>query len=146
MSDITRFDPLNELARLEPFDEDIVRSLALRPLFWPLEQPPQMRLDLAESDKAYTVKAEIPGAEKSAIRVSIDGNHVSIGAEVKEEKTGKDGRTLIRHERHYGSLSRSLTLEQAVDADRAQAKYENGVLELTLPKKPGTGISLLPIS
>ena len=75
---------------------------------------------------------------KEDIKVSIDGNRVSIQAEARKEKEEKKGETVIRSERYYGSQFRGFTLQQAVDAGKADAKYENGVLELTLPKREGT--------
>ena len=85
--------------------------------------------------EAYTVHAEIPGVKKDDIHVNIDGNQVAISAEVKNEKEVKDGEKLLRSERYYGSVSRAFSLEQDVDESAAQAKYNEGVLELTLPKK-----------
>jgi HSP20 family protein len=72
---------------------------------------------------------------KDDIKVSVDGNQVSVSAEVRKEKETKEGAKLIRSERYYGSVSRTFTLDESVDQDAAQAKYENGVLQLTLPKK-----------
>ncbi|HEX5391720.1 MAG TPA: Hsp20/alpha crystallin family protein [Rhodocyclaceae bacterium] len=139
MANITRFDPFTELSRLNPFDDDFFRGLALRPILRKLEGEPQMRLDVAEDDKAYTVKAEIPGVKKDDIKVNVAGNQVSISAEVKKESEEKEGATVIRSERYYGSVSRSFSLAQDVDTAGAQAKYNDGVLQLTLPKKGGNG-------
>jgi len=146
MTNITRFNPFGELARFDPFGEDFARAFALRPMFGQLESQPQMRIDVTEDEKAYTIKAEIPGAGKEDIKVSIDGNLVSISAEVKKEKEEKRGETVIRRERYQGSVSRSFTLPQAVNEDKAQAKYENGVLVLTLQKKPGANAKQLTVS
>jgi HSP20 family protein len=67
--------------------------------------------------------------------VSIEGNQVSISAEARREKEEKQGEKVLRTERYYGKLYRSFTLGQDVDQESASARYENGVLELTLPKK-----------
>lgn len=146
MANITRFDPFNALSRVDPFGDDFFRGFSLRPIFQQLEAEPQMRLDVTEDDKAYTVKAEIPGVSKDDIKVSVDGNLVSISAEVKKEKEEKEGKKVVRRERYYGSVSRSFTLSQAVSEDKAQAKYENGVLVLTLPKKAGASAKQLKVS
>ncbi len=74
-------------------------------------------------------------SNKEDIHVAIEGNQVSISAEVKNEKEVKEGEKLLRSERYYGSVSRSFSLAQDVDEGAAQAKYKDGVLELTLPKK-----------
>jgi HSP20 family protein len=133
MSNLARFNPFSELR--DPFSDDFFKGFALRPVFRMMESEPQMRLDLSEDDKNFFVKAEIPGVKKEDIKVSVDGNLVSLSAEVKKEKEQKEGAKLIRSERYYGSVSRSFTLDESVDQSAAQAKYENGVLQLTLPKK-----------
>lgn len=146
MANITRFNPFRELESFDPFSDDFFKGFALRPVFRQLESEPQMRLDVTEDEKAYTVKAEIPGVNKEDIKVSIEGSQVSISAEVKKETEEKEGNKLIRSERYYGSVSRSFSLAQDVDDGSASAKYENGVLVLNLPKKPGTTARKLTIS
>lgn len=146
MTNIARYDPFGELARFDPFGEDFFRGFALRPIFRQMESEPQMRLDVAEDDKTYTVKAEIPGVAKEDIKVSVEGNQVSISAEVKKQKEEKEGQKVIRSERYYGSVARSFSLAQDVDQGAAQAKYDDGVLTLTLPKKPGSAARHLTVS
>jgi HSP20 family protein len=102
------------------------------------QQVPQIKMDVKENDSAYLVHAEIPGVKKEDIKVDVEGNMVSISAEVKQEKEVKEGERVIRSERYYGNVSRSFSLGQDVDQGAAQAKYADGVLELTLPKKAGT--------
>lgn len=119
----------------DPVD-DVFRSF-LRPLRWDTTpaQAPQIKLDVSEADNAYTVKAEIPGVRKEDIDVRIEGNQVSLSAEVnRQSEEKKDGR-VIRSERYQGYVSRSFSLGANVDQGRATAKYENGVLELVLPKR-----------
>jgi HSP20 family protein len=94
-----------------------------------------MKMDVTEADGSYLVKAEIPGVNKDDIHISVDGNLVSISAEVKKEKEEKKGEKVIRSERYFGKVSRSFTLASEVDADKVQARYANGVLEVTMPKK-----------
>jgi HSP20 family protein len=129
MANISRFDPFANSF------EDLVRRMAT-PARWEGDpQPLQIKVDVEENDKAYTVKAEIPGVRKEDINVQIEGNQVSIGAEVKQEKDVKENGKLIRSERYYGSLYRSFSLGQDVDQAAANAKYADGILQLTLPKK-----------
>ncbi len=100
----------------------------------------RMRVDIAEKGDSYEVKADLPGVSKEDINVRIHGNVVQIDAEVKRDKeTRGDGDKLLRTERYQGSVSRSFTLTQEVDEDKAQARYANGVLSLSLPKKPSDG-------
>jgi len=109
------------------------------------EPTPMMRVDVAEDEAAYTVKAEIPGMKKEDIAVSIEGNTVSITAEVKREKEVKEGEKTLRNERYYGSVSRMLTLPFDVNPAKAEASYEGGVLTLALPKAAGTQVRRLAI-
>ena len=95
-----------------------------------------IRMDVVETDNAYVVKAEIPGVAKDDIQVSIEGSEVSIGAEVKGESETRDGQRVVRSERYSGSVYRAFTLPVDIDEAASHAKYENGVLELTLTKKP----------
>ena len=104
-----------------------------------------MRVDVSERDGAYVVKADLPGVAKDAIHVDIDGNRVTIRAEVKRESEQKDGERVLRSERYSGSFARSFALTDEIDDERAGAKFENGVLELTLPKKAVVGSKRLSI-
>jgi HSP20 family protein len=149
MSNITRFDPFNEIARFDPFMgmDDVFNRFMMRPVLrGGLEMEPQIKMDIKEADGMYKVKAEIPGVTKDDIHVTIDGNRVSISAEVKKEKEEKEGERLIRSERSYGMASRSFSLSEEVDQSKVQAKYADGVLELTLPKKPGASRKEISIS
>jgi HSP20 family protein len=99
------------------------------------QQVGHFRVDVSESEQAYTVRAELPGVKKEDITISIDGDQVAIGAECKNEKEVKDGERVLRTERYYGKLQRAFQLGQPVDEDGASAKYADGILEVTLPKK-----------
>lgn len=135
MANITRYDPFGDLARFDPFRglDDVFRMP--RSLLRGLPEEPQIKMDVSEDDKAFRVKAEIPGVNKDDIKVSIDRNQVSITAEVRKEKEEKKGETVIRSERYYGNQYRGFALQSDIDEAKAEAKYENGVLELTLPKR-----------
>jgi HSP20 family protein len=141
MVNITRFDPLSDLVSFVPFGnfEDFFRVPRMRSLVRDLPAEPGIKMDVAEDDEAYHVKAEVPGVKKEDIHVSVEGNQVSITAEVKKEKEEKKGETVLRSERYYGMQSRSFTLMHDVDQDKAEAKYQDGVLDLTLPKKVNGG-------
>lgn len=90
------------------------------------------------SGEAYTIEAEVPGVAKDAIHVSLDGNTVTVKAEVKKEES-RSGESCLRSERYYGAVSRSLTLPANINSEKAKAHYDQGVLTLTLPKSsPGT--------
>lgn len=147
MANLTRWNPFRELTRFDPFTdvEDFFKEFGMRPAWRGFEVEPQIKLDVSEDDKSYTVKAEIPGVKKEDINVSVDGNLVSLSAEVKSEKEEKEGKKVVRRERYYGAVSRSFTLGHDVDMNKAEAKYEDGVLNLTLPKKPGAEAKKLTV-
>lgn len=105
-----------------------------------------IRMDVSEKDNAYVVHADMPGVKKEDIKIEIDGNEVSISAETKNQKEVKDGDRVLRSERYYGKVSRSFTLASEVDEAAASAKYENGVLELALPKKAVAKAKLLAVA
>ncbi len=115
--------------------DDLFRGFLMRPSRAAELPETQIRMDVKEDDKAYLVHAEIPGVKKDDIEVTIDGNQVAISAEFKDEKEVKEGIKVLRSERYQGKLSRAFLLGQEVDDTTAEAKYQDGVLELTLPKK-----------
>jgi HSP20 family protein len=145
MANISRFDPFGELARIDPL-RDFDSALRLPRTLWRgMPEAPEIKMDVSEDDKAFRVKAEIPGVKKEDIKVSIDGNQVSISAEVKKEKEEKKGETVLRSERYYGSQYRGFTLHHDIDEGKAQAKYEDGILELVLPKREPTSAKRLQV-
>ncbi len=145
MANITRWDPF----RIEPFDDafdNFFRGFMVKPFSLDLDkQAPQIKVDVKEDDKSYTVNADIPGVKKEDIHVTIDGKRVSLSAEVRNEKEEKKGETVLRSERYYGKVSRTFTLDQDIDEGNARAKYADGVLELTLPKKATTEAKRLAV-
>lgn len=132
----TRWNPLRQITRFDPladFDE-LFRGLATRPMSREFEKAMEMRLDVIEDDKAYKVKIDMPGVKKDDIDVSVEGNQVTISAEIKREKTEENERELYT-ERYSGKAYRSFSLPFDVDSTKSEAKYDGGVLMLTLPKK-----------
>jgi HSP20 family protein len=134
MANVTRFDPFNDLV------EDLFKGYLVRPLGFEGRgdagaQLPRAKVDVAEKNGAYLVTAELPGVKKEDIHVSIDGPQVTLEAEVKREKEANKDERVLHTERVFGKVSRSFTLPQEVDEAKAEAKFRDGVLELTLPKK-----------
>ena len=130
----------------DDFFKDFAPAFYVRPLHGDaLPEPSQIKIDVKEDDAAYTVHAEVPGVPKEDINVSIDGNVVSLRAEVRQHDQKKDGEKLLRSERYYGAVARSFQLPVEVDAAQARARYDNGVLTLTLPKKQGNKTQRLAI-
>ena len=135
MASIQRFDPFNELV------DDLFKGFLVRPLSYDGRGEStlsRMKVDVAERNGAYTVTAELPGIKKDDIQVTIDGAQVTLAAEVKREREASQDERLLHTERVFGKVSRSFTLPQEVDEAKAEAKFRDGVLELTLPKKAAT--------
>lgn len=139
----------SQLSRRSLFDDffkDMSPGFYIRPLHGePLPDPGQIKIDVKENEQAYTVQAEVPGVGKEDIQVSLDGAMVMLQAEVKQRDTQTKDDKVLRSERYFGSVSRSFQLPQEIDASQAQARYDNGVLVLTLPKKQGGGSRRLRI-
>jgi HSP20 family protein len=132
MANITRFDPFNDLV------DDLFKGFLVRPVAYEggrNDVLPRIKVDVAEKNGAYTVTAELAGVKKDDIQVTIDGAEVTLSAEVKREKEVTQDERVLHAERTFGKVSRSFTLPQEVDEAKAEAKFRDGVLELTLPKK-----------
>ncbi len=90
-------------------------------------------VDVKESDKEFTIRAELPGVEEKDIEVTVSGNAVTIRGEKKEEVEDK-GKNYYYMERSYGSFNRVIPLGMEADADKVQANFKNGVLKVSVPK------------
>ncbi|HUH87012.1 MAG TPA: Hsp20/alpha crystallin family protein [Pusillimonas sp.] len=146
---LARFNNFGDLARFDAFRDldDFFRNFPLGEALMSKGSAPRITMDVTENDDAYVVKAEVAGVKKEDINVTIDGNMVSIKVETKRDSEQKEGETVVRTERYYGVQSRSFSLAHDIDDDKAVANYQNGVLELTLPKKSaGGGSKTLQIS
>jgi HSP20 family protein len=131
MTALTRYEPL--VTRLDDLFEDLFRPA----LGWTNGdyEPLPIRLDVKEAPEAYTVQAELPGVKKDDIHVEIDGGEVHIRAETQRETEANANEKWLRVERFFGRTERRFALPNEVDADKAQARFVDGILELTLPKK-----------
>lgn len=130
MASLQIYDPFADAAV-----ETLLRSF-LRPERSERNTPRSAVLDAAETENGYVVQAELPGVSKDEIHVAIEGNQVTIAAEVKRTSAASDGERVLRSERYYGNVYRSFALPVEIDETASEAKYENGLLTLTLVKKP----------
>ena len=131
MNPLTRYEPL--VGRLDGLFNDFFRPA----LVWEdgNAEPLPLRVNVRETADAYTVEAELAGVKKEDIHVEIEGNEVTISAEVRRESQPKEGEKVLRTERFYGKTARRFALPQDLDESKAEAKFADGVLELTVPKK-----------
>ena len=91
-------------------------------------------VDIQESNESYLVKADLPGVKKKDIEVTLDNGVLSISGEKRAEKETGKGTKQHRTERFYGKFSRYFTLPQEVESDKVDARFEDGVLSLMIPK------------
>ena len=140
-----------------------MRGFLVRPVSaTPAASTRGFKFDVREEGNQYLVEADLPGLKKDAIKIEIDGARVSISADYKVESTpsgstageaardatqsaAQDAARMVYSERRSGSVARSFELPAEIDQTNASAKYEDGVLKLTLPKKVAETRKLLPI-
>jgi HSP20 family protein len=140
MQNIMSYDPRTEAGLDELF----------RGFFKPVRvesapSPVVIKMDVTETENGYLVHSEMPGVKKGDIDVAIEGNQVTITAEVKQEWEKKEGDRLLRNERYFGNIYRSFTLPAELDEMACEAKYDCGVLELKLVRKaaaPGKRLAI----
>ena len=117
--------------------DDLVRGFLFRPVSVDGSNAPQFKMDVFENEIAYRVRADLPGVKKEDIFVSIEGNAVTISAEVRDHDVD-NGDRVLRSERYAGKLMRSFSLAEDIEDGGAEARYVDGVLEVMLPKKSAT--------
>lgn len=140
MSRLTQYSPFMS----EPLSD--VFQAFLRPIRQNLdEQTPRMDIDVTEAGDKYVLKAEVPGIDKKDISVEIDGNTVMISANKEKSCETKEAGNVVRQERFWGRIQRSVSLASPIDQAAAKAVCENGVLILTLPKAAGSRNKTLQI-
>lgn len=128
---------LNPFVSRNLFDElfrDVNPGYFIKPLHGdPL--PNQIKVDVKENANEFTVEAEIPGAGKDNIHIDIDGAVVTIRAQISQIDSENKDEVRLRTERYYGEVSRSFQLAAEIDEQASKARYDNGILTLTLVKK-----------
>jgi HSP20 family protein len=137
MSRLIRWNPVRQPSAFEYALDRLFADESWRSFFnTGTTQANPLALDLTEVDNAFHLKTDLPGIEAEHIDVRVEDDLLTISAEIPETVTeNKDDRVLMR-ERRYGKMSRTVRLPQAVNADQIEATFNNGVLELILPKQP----------
>ena len=141
MANIARFDPFHDIV------DDLFKGYFVRPVGYDNRTAdlPRLKVEVTEKNGAYQVTADLPGVKKEDIHVDIDGAQLTLTAEVKREKEAAEGERVLHSERVFGKVSRSFTLPQELDDAKAEARFRDGVLELTLPKKAAAARKALTI-
>jgi HSP20 family protein len=112
----------------------LLEESLVRPLGFPGETDQIPAIDLVEKEDVYVVKAAVPGVHSDDLEITTTGNTLIIKGETREEKEEEEEGRYIYRERSYGAFSRSITLPEDINADEAEAEFEDGILKLTLPK------------
>ena len=134
---------MNAIIRREPWGsvfDDLFSNYVTRAGTWPVDAgkgdlQALARLDVVDRGDRYAITVDLPGVRKDDIRVTVEGSRVAIAAETKSESQARNGDKVLHTERHATSYARSFELPSEVTEDSADAVYENGVLQLTLPKR-----------
>lgn len=96
------------------------------------------RMDISDSGEALQISAELPGMEADDVEINLRGDHLQIRGEKRQEETEEDeDRGYYRTERTFGTFERTIPLPEEVDADKAEARFNNGVLDISIPKREG---------
>lgn len=122
--------PARVARALRQFDADVARTPAL---------------DIAEDDKAYSVTVDMPGVTKDAVKVRVEGRRVHIETASADAAAPTDGSRVLYRERRAASYARSFSLPVEIDQGQSQARFENGVLTLTLVKRVAENGGLLNV-
>lgn len=103
-------------------------------------------LDVTETDQAYTVKLDMPGVPKEAVKITVEGRRIGIEAEQAKAEEKKDGERVLYRERSVARFSRTFSLPQEINEAESGARMEHGVLTLTLAKRVAKGGARLTVN
>ncbi len=144
-NNITRWNPLREMAAMQSAMDRLFEE-TWQPLFDNRSTGiNSLALDVDETDSTYTVTTELPGVKPENIHVKLDGDYLMIEGEIPTEETQEEGTRSLMRERRYGRFTRSIRLPLAVDSDKVEATYEDGLLKLTLPKSETAQPRQIPV-
>src|SRR6266550_3903375 len=149
MTNLTRWDPFREMASWDPFrmSERFFDDRFWRPWLGTTREEFMFPVEISEREDHLEVKAALPGVNAEDIDVTVEGGVLRIRAEMKEEKEDQQPqKSYHRREMQYGRYERTVTLPYDVKADAAEARFENGILQLRLPKAESARAKQIPVS
>ncbi|HHW74265.1 MAG TPA: Hsp20/alpha crystallin family protein [Firmicutes bacterium] len=134
--DLIRWEPRRRLVR-SLFDDlfDIAQSPRSFRSGWLESGRWEPAVDIIDSDDKLIVKVELPGVEKEDVKLSLSENNLTIQGEIKRDEEIKK-ENYYCCERAYGKYARTIPLPVEVDREKVNAKFKNGIIEITMPKKP----------
>lgn len=134
MANLIRWQPMSDLVSLRDAMDRLFEDSFVTSRSWIGGQGmTDPSLDAYETANDVVVKAALPGIKPEDVDITLTGGLLTISGETKEE-TEQNDKNYIRRERRYGSFSRSVSLPEGLNGDKADAKFENGVLTLSIPK------------
>lgn len=132
MSDLIRWEPARDMMTLREAMDQLFNDAFTRPLGGAaLTQAPA--IDLYQDSDKVVVKASLPGFKPEDVQISVTGDVLTLRGEYKHENDQKE-KTYHLREQHYSSFERSVRLPSEIQADKANADFENGILTISLPK------------
>ena len=133
---LTRWDPVADLAAMRSFIDRVYQAPARFPVVRNDESAStSLGLDIFETGNEFVIKVNLPGIDPTDVEIGVEDDVLTIKGESKHESEAQEG-NYVRRELRHGSFARSLRLPLTVDAEKAKAGFEHGVLKLTLPKRP----------
>jgi HSP20 family protein len=147
---IDRWDPFRDMMTIrEAMDRWLQQSLSgtgqITGQLLSTLRPDSIPIDLLERDDSFEVRAAIPGVQPDDVEITVQGERVSVRAEVRASDESRGDSWLMREHR-FGTMQRSITLPSAVSSDNAEAKIEHGILTLRLPKAHGAQARRISVS
>ncbi len=131
---ITRWEPFRDFVTLrQAMDRLFEDAMVNTSRHWDGQRDGHLPLDIYTTKDAIVIRASVPGVKPDDVEITLEGSTVTIRGETKAQQA-EDGATYMLQEQHYGSFSRTIDLAMPVQADKAEAKFENGLLTLTIPK------------
>jgi HSP20 family protein len=143
---IDRWDPFRDMLTIrDAMDRWLQHSISGTGQLISNLRPDSITIDLVERDESFEVRAAVPGVRPDDVEVVVQGDRVTIRAEVRPSEEQRGDNWLMREQR-YGTMQRSITLPSPVSSENAEARIEHGVLSLKLPKVQGAGARRIAVS
>ncbi len=131
---ITRWEPLRDFVTLrQAMDRLFEDAMVNTSRTWDGRRGGYLPLDIYTTKDAIVIRASVPGVNPDDVEITVEGSTVMIRGETKPAKV-EDGATWLVQEHRHGSFARTIDLAMPVQADKADAKFEDGILTLTMPK------------
>ncbi len=144
---IDRWDPFRDMMTIrEAMDRWLQQSLSGTGQLLSTLRPDSIPIDVIERDDSFEVRASVPGVKPEDVEVTVQGERVSVRAEMRSDADQQRGENWLMREHRYGLLQRTVTLPTPVSSENAEARMEHGILSLKLPKLQGAQARRIAVS